>query len=622
MKAKFSKPIGSQPIETAIIRRPNHQIPVFSLLATLLLFLTLNFQAVAQTGSGGGNFPTMAQAERASSFACFRIWVDPTFYFLVSPGGTLLSYPGWNGTTLTSPGLSDQSTIVGESMGYNNPPLPTDYPVDIGGVPNVPVGNPSLGDYMMPFPFQGLYPNTTWPYPSSPPTPLRTMLTELQSATLVGFAISNGCASSALLPVPTGTSPQINLYVGYLNGVVSLPRSVGMVQTITSGADFTARSFFGVWASLSLPEVPGTVSASTFPTTGAVLTNGTPLFVLNDSVDGLPPTLGYYHDPSTLAVPLIFAKDNPNPGYPGDGSGKPYWWHAGDVFGNLELAGHGLFDPCAKNNAANQMIAQIFGTQGHAGRVAPVGGLYPGTSYIWPHSTYSMIMGTNFVGTPNDTITFSNATTLSAAYLTASNFLNPVALPTPGNSVIYTNPNTAFSIEWSPDGQNYYTGSATGSVGILITNSTGSINGTTTYGMQLQAMNLTGTSFFGNFMLSLSTNKASLGNHIVTPEAVGVNIGGYFNALFRLSLNGGVSWNDADLPVNIRLMNPPCGANLAKVYVQPSGANNEAISWLNPSFSLVGSTSLNPAVWVPISSTSPAIVPAAGPYKFFKLTCD
>lgn len=626
MKTKHSKQIRVQPVEAAIIRRPNHQIPVLSLWAALVLFLALNYQAAAQTGTGGGPFPTSAQAETTSSFGCFRIWVDPNFYFLLNANGSLQAYLGWNGTTLTSPGLSDNDTVIGESGNFSSPPLPANYPVNIGGN-----SSPSYGNYSSPqvVGFSPYYfPDFTWPYPASPPSPLDTILTELQSVDLKGMVYSNCTITAGVLPPPAPAQlGPFGVQAGYWNssGTPSgLPRSLGMVQrnTTTVGSDFPARSFFDVFAVVTLPSISGTESYSIFPSGGAVLTNGTPLVVLNTNVDALPPSLGYYHDPATLAVPLIFKFDNPNPGFPMDGSGKPYWWHAGDVFGNIELAGHGTFDPCAKNALADAFVTLIMGTANHSAPAAPLGGLYPGTAFPWTNSVLAMTMGTNSYGQKLDVVTFSNVTTLAFSDLELSGLSNPVALPTPGNFVIYTNNNTTATMNWTPDMQNYYSGSATGAVQILIENTNTPIDGITTYSLQMLSLNLVGATFFGNFEITVDPKYPSLGSHIVQQEGVGYNIGNYCDVLFDVSLNGGASFANADNTVRMRLENPPCGANLQQLHVtyQPP---NVIIDWADPSYTLVGSASLNPAVWVPITNTSPVTLSANNPLvKFLKLTCD
>ena len=178
-------------------------------------------------------------------------------------------------------------------------------------------------------------------------------------------------------------------------------------------------------------------------------------------------------------------------------------------------------------------------------------------------------------------------------------------------------------MNWNPDGTTFYSGSATGAVQILIENTNTPANGITTYSLQMLSLNLSGTTaLFGNFIITVDPKYPSLGSHIVQPEPEGYNIGNFCDVLFNLSVNGGASFSKADNTVRMRLENPPCGANLQQLHIQYQPPN-VIIDWADPSYTLVGSASLNPAVWVPIGSPSPATVPANFPLaKYLKLICE
>jgi hypothetical protein len=374
-----------------------------------------------------------------------------------------------------------------------------------------------------------------------------------------------------------------------------------MVQTKTSGFDFPARSFFDIFAQVTLPMVTSHGDVAAFPAGGIVLYNDFPLYVRNESVDRLPPTLGYYHDPATLAVPLKFKVAG------SDGAG--HFWNAGDVVGNLELAGHGLFDPCAKNLQALQFIQQILGTSAHSAPGAPVGGLYPGLAYPWSGCTYDSTMGTNNGGQPLDALTFTNTTSLSARDLSISNLVNPIALPDVGNSATYTNTNVIVSIEWSFDLTNYFPTTASGFAQILLVNTNGGNGDVTNYYAELQRLDLSGVAFFGPFMLRESPTLASKGQHIVQYSGPGRRIGSYFDTYFEMSLNGGVSWAPADYPMRLRLAHPPCGANVAQLSISRPDANQAILTWNNPYYKVQGAAQLAPhAVWVDLPGTSPLTV--------------
>ena len=68
------------------------------------------------------------------------------------------------------------------------------------------------------------------------------------------------------------------------------------------------------------------------------MSNSLPLMVQNTNLTSFPPTVVYIHGMST-AVPIMFSTTNPG------------FWNAGDVFGLLTLAGHGVFQT---NSATGQ----------------------------------------------------------------------------------------------------------------------------------------------------------------------------------------------------------------------------------------------------------------------------
>jgi hypothetical protein len=406
--------------------------------------------------------------------------------------------------------------------------------------------------------------------------------------------------------------------------------------------NFPAESFFNVFVEVNLPNIPGTVSMNgagptgpgldpVFPTGGALLVNtsANPLIVTDDPLTAFPVGYSsngvfYTHSAATPAVPLVFEYDNPNPYYPGDGSGKPYWWHKGDTFGWIQLAGHGIFNPCAKSTLNwDAFMAGVLGTAGHAQPAAPVGGLFASSGYPFTACTYSMAQGTNFGGQPWDAITFTNTTTISAAFLTLTNFHLPVALPAYGSSATYTNTNTVATLGWSLNGlTNYVPTQSTGTVVVQITNTNTPINGVTTYNTTLLECSFAGFADFGQWALQLDNTKPNAGLHMVQALGPGgYRITGYFDAQFQVSANGGSSWTESDAPDRLYLGDSPCGASIEPIHSTLSGSN-VIIDWANPSYTLEGSASLNPAVWVPISSGSPAILAANTPYKFFRLSCD
>jgi hypothetical protein len=599
-------------------------------------------------------------ASATTTFACFQINVNPNFFWLMNPGNVPpdnQSYYGWASPDLTSPGMQDDpssppgQTLIGESAGLASQPSPTDYPILIGD----PTGcGGSLYQYSIPNGNSYSFPGFGWAYAYGTPNP--TTLTEIQYFTLTSeFSQSTGAGAcppgtSPLYPNTTPT-PATSIYVkaGYQNFADPTRRSIGMIVShdssipITSSSCFPAESFFDVYVEVTLPVLPGTVSGDgagptgpgadpVFPAGGALLINqsGNPLIVSTDPLSSFPTIstngIFYVHTPATPAVPLVFENDNPNPYYPGDGSGKPFWWHKGDTFGWVQLAGHGIFVPCDPgfpSTAWTNFMTLILGTPGHKPPAAPVGGVFSGDQYPLPASTYRMTQGTNFGGQASDAITFSNATTISAAFLTLTNFQLPKVLPAFGSSMTYTNTNTVFNISWSLSGlANYVQDQSTGTVMVLISNTNPPVDGVTTYNTKLLQCSAAGVADFGQWALQLDPTQSNAGLHMVQAlNPGGYRITGYFDARFQVSANNGVTWTESDAQNRLYLGDSPCGAAIEPIHCTRSGSNI-IIDWANPSYSLEGSPSINPAVWSPIVAGSPAVLPINTPYKFFRLSCD
>ena len=192
----------------------------------------------------------------------------------------------------------------------------------------------------------------------------------------------------------------------------------------------------------------------------------------------------------------------------------------------------------------------------------------------------------------------------------------PVSLPAFGNSVTYTNTNTIFDVSWSLNGlTNYVQDQSTGTVVVQISNTNTPVNGVTSYNTTLLQCSLAGVADFGQYEFDVSTNKPSTGLHMVQAlNPVGYRITGYFDTLFRLSPNGGVTWLEADDTVRLYLGDSPCGADIEPIHCTKSGSN-VIIDWSNPSYTLQGSTSLNPPSWVTIPGGSPVTLPLSTIYK-------
>jgi hypothetical protein len=571
-----------------------------------------------------GSYPAVPDCTCQATFGCFRIVVDPAFQFLVEAGGGFNAYPGYSAPNLTSPGLGDPGTRVGESKGsFTIPATPADFAA-------LPIGGPGLCVPPCPYTYtvgslaEFYFPVPAWQYlfPAAP----RTMLTEIQLLDLTtcnAGQVSCPPGTSSLIPPGFGNCAnpvEVKAGFGFLGDPAR--RSLGMVRSTVPGADFAARSFFGVFVEITLPPWAGTVSGTAFPATGAVLYNdgslASPVLIVeNDPICGLPGgsnTLFYVHSPALPAVALKFKYDQPK-------GGGLFWWHAGQIFGQMQLAGHGVFNPCAKSTANwDAFLATTLGTPGHAQPGAPLGGMYPNTEYPWPSSTYDTTQGTNFWGQPLDALTFTNVTPISACNLSVSNLLNPISLPPVGSSAVYTNTNVVVSVAWSIDTTNYFPSQGTGTAQVLIINSNPPVNGVVTYDTELQALNLSGNSVFGQFQFRVRPTRSSTGQHTVWSAGPGYRITGSFDAYLDLSSNNGATWIQADAPVRLYLSHSPCGASIEQLYATEQGSNT-VLDWANHSYSLQYSTSILPTTWVDVSGPPPVTVPSTGPTKFFRLVC-
>ncbi|HWR83527.1 MAG TPA: hypothetical protein VN285_09505 [Candidatus Deferrimicrobium sp.] len=239
-------------------------------------------------------FPPGPDNDSAQSLGVFRIYIEPPFRALIGsmglpPCDTTIKeggcYDGADTFRLTSPILYDRETIIARS----NPHIDGSAP-DVGGTPvgaGIYATMVSDGDHTALPPFEG---------PAG--------VTEVHTAV-------------AKMIMQDLMSMGIQVLAGH---GIGLPLCPGEVESKTPPGytDLPGESFFDVFVQVMLPTPVGL----------AVLANQTPLLIVNDSVDHLPPTVVYIHQNST-AVPVRFV--NPNPPF----------WNPGDLLGYLVLAGHG-----------------------------------------------------------------------------------------------------------------------------------------------------------------------------------------------------------------------------------------------------------------------------------------
>lgn len=225
--------------------------------------------------------------DTAPSLGTFEIFIAPNFQAMMT------GYPGYNVGTgiLTSPVLSDPTTIIGRSAPHldGSPPDVNGTPVGSAGV-IVADANFTI----VPPGFQG-------------PPGTREVHTRIADFNIAGLG--------GLVMVRAGASAP------------GRPDSVGEVESLSDASgdpnlDFPAQSFFDVFVEVDLPPLGG------FP--GGTLRNDIPLLVMNNNLQRFPPHVIYIHG-QTAAVPVVFLADDPGNA-----------WLAGDLFGWLSLAGHGM----------------------------------------------------------------------------------------------------------------------------------------------------------------------------------------------------------------------------------------------------------------------------------------
>jgi len=240
-----------------------------------------------------------------TSLGTFELAVNPAFQ------PYLAGYPGWNPTTkrLTSPLLYDPATKIGRSSQF-----PEGAPIDSSGTP-VGSANTLVRDTSF----------TLIPTLFEAPSNTFEVHTEVRSLNMTGggAAVRAGIAATGL------------------------PGSYGEVQSLSGASgdmywDFPAKSFFDIFADVDLPPGGGIPSAFT-------LTNTQPLVVQNNNLTTFPPNVVYVHGNSS-AVPVAFTTAVPAIGA-----------HAGDVFGILLLAGHGINfkEGTASQQQFQQAVAQM-----------------------------------------------------------------------------------------------------------------------------------------------------------------------------------------------------------------------------------------------------------------------
>jgi hypothetical protein len=262
----------------------------------IVLALTLLLATAAAFADFCPPCPVGPTDDLTTSLGSFRVLVAPKWRAALTAAG----YPGYNATShrLQSPDLFDGSTKIGRSAQHNHGTV-----ADLTG--GVPVGTAGrmVSDAsfaLQPAGFQG--PNG-----------------EHEVHTNVETLDMNLAGGPPYVKAGTAVSPFV--------------LSPGEVESKPGGGlDFPAESFFDVFVEVGIPSM----GISGWPAL-VVLKNNVPLLVQNADLADFPPRVVYIHGNSD-AVPVVFRDANPGQ------------WTAGEKFGDLVLAGHGLnFDSSASD---------------------------------------------------------------------------------------------------------------------------------------------------------------------------------------------------------------------------------------------------------------------------------
>jgi hypothetical protein len=498
-------------------------------------------------------FPFQPQGDEPTpSMGVFRIMVDPLFRPLLGPTGPPTSfsgYPGFHSSDgrLTSPMLIDSATIIG-------------------------VSNPHTRFYSFPQPLgAGSWDiiNGYSDYPGIPfqwaaaPVGTAEALTEIKSfalATVGGATGQEGCTNPLVPVAPAG---YVMVKAGTFAGVT--PRSLGIVQENVTPVN-SARSFFDIFVEVNLPQLGSTESSVAFPMGGAILTNDQALVVTNLDLTSMPPQVAYIHGGNTNGVGLRFKFSNP-----------PYW-AAGDLFGTLELAGHGTFTNDCTQEAA--LTAATLGTTNAPMPATPTPWLRINTLFPSPGSTYDALMADPSPPSTSDTLMFTIASqgTIYLRNFSLGNLLNPISPPATG-AANYSSSSATAVCQFSVDNNNWFPGQASGVVAMTISNTVPG-GDPDFFNTEVVTLNLSGSTLIGNFMLRESPTKASLGQHSIQPDPRGYRVSSFFDVFTELSTDAGVTWVAADRSLRVQASAPAAApGTLFITKLVPGGVS---LQWLGP----------------------------------------
>jgi hypothetical protein len=286
------------------------------------------------------------------------------------------------------------------------------------------------------------------------------------------------------------------------------------------------------------------------------------LIVENTNLTSFPPTVVYIHGQSA-AVPVYFKADGP-----------PGTWHAGDLFGTVILAGHGVQFNC--NDAQNgplSLLGQVFGPNNDKPGAPVALDYFYGTNVVPPaQSSYTSVFnaGTNKFLVGTSTILIRN---IIHWILGPGIPLPPIpCLSCP--PIIYSSPASQVTFEASFNGgQSWSSNTAQANFSVTATAITNPFPWAV-YRTEMTQLNISGGSLPSGLMIRESPSKRSLGRTTVKATSGGYRISSFFDVFLELSLDNGNTWAPADGPATVGLM-PPTTYDLTLVPGQNFIANNE-----------------------------------------------
>ena len=627
-------------------------------------------QPCAATGPYTSPQGVLPNDESTPSYGAFQVQVAPNFTNMFWPklaGG--YAYPGFdlNSGVLVSPVGYDGGTKIGvsknEIYGFPNTLSPvTSFPVSVGlggGLLSPPLNQiGAMNEYFAvpnDFAFPPLYPGLS---PNE-------VFSEIESFTLSVSTTHFACGDQRVPGPPAnfdlitaGPNNDITRYGPYPQFVPPPPppnlRSIGMVQqyypnVAGTAPSYPAKSFWDIFINAYLPSVSGTFTDNTFPGSSgnlpippwpagvtypytafgmAQLTNDwqDPLIITDTNVMALPPSVVYIHG-QTPAVPVHFKYNN-----------HPYW-NAGDLFGYLTLAGHGVLTNCSLPTNFNgqpdtqccqtvtMLLDEIFG---------PPGSPKPGMAVPWNrssnqfptpntslHTLIHTMVGQN--GAANDLSDTANyAFNLGTTATISGVILGPLTnnpIPPPGAHLAstYNNTNLGIAFNISFNGPPLYSCTGTGSCTMTISNTV--LPSATLYytnpppvtNYTIRLTSLSGrcsNPLVGAFFIRVdpSSNNPSLGEETIRQTAGGYNVSFYDDACFQLSTDN-INWLSAISNRTMRLYTSmPAPTKLAptlpSLNISQWNITNIIVNWGVPGTLLSATTLTGSGVWTAVTPTN------------------